>query len=146
MISVFATRLGLPICPTGIDTQKINGSALKTYGMAITGFWIQDKSGRARFVKETFLLADTSIEIVSRMSFLALSNVDIQFDIESLTWRSYSVAEALPTARRVEIIDKHEFAEAILDDKSEIFVVHVIAMEALDPAIHLSRAPLLAVL
>ena len=88
------------------------------------------------------------MKVVLGMPFLALSNADIQFGAEKLTWRSYTVAEALPTARRVELIDKHEFAKAALGENSETFVVHVAALEAPEPAmsIHPSRAPLLAAL
>ena len=85
MTPAFAARLGLSVRPTGIGAQKIDGSALRTYGMAIAGFSIQDKSGRAQFFEETFLLADTSMEVVLGMPFLALSNADIQFDTESFT-------------------------------------------------------------
>ena len=37
-------------------------------------------------------------------------------------------AEALPTTRRVEIIDKREFAAAALNIDDETFVVHVAAL------------------
>lgn len=82
------------------------------------------------------------------MSFLILSNIDIQLRAKKLTWRSYTSAKALPTARGVEIIDKHKFAKAALDKNSETFVIHVPALEVLQPAmlIHFSRAPLLAAL
>ena len=53
------------------------------------------------------------------MPFLTLSNADIQFAEKELTWRSYTVAEALPTTKRVEIIDKKEFAKAALDENVE---------------------------
>ena len=56
--------------------------------MVIAGFSIQDKIGKIRFFEETFLLLDTSMEVVLGMLFLALNNTDIQFDIESFTWRS----------------------------------------------------------
>ena len=80
--------------------------------------------------------------MVLGMPFLALSNVDIQFDKKELTWRSYTAAEALPTTKRVEIIDKKEFAKAALDAESETFVVHVAALEAplSGMTIHPSRA------
>ena len=84
------------------------------------------------------------MEVVLRIPFIALRNADIQFDIKSLTSESYSAAEALPTARRVELINKHEFAQTTLDERSKTFVVHVVAMEALDLAIHPSQALLLA--
>ena len=93
--------------------------------MAIATFSIQDKSGRARFLEEIFLLADTSMEVVLEMLFLALNNADIQFYPESFTWRSYGIAEVLPTTRRVERIDKHNFTKIALDKNSEMFVVHV---------------------
>ncbi len=72
------------------------------------------------------------------MHFLALNNADFQFSAEKLTWKTYTVAEALPTTSRVELIDKREFVRAALDENSETFVVHVSALEA--TTIHPSRA------
>ena len=128
MNPAFAAMLGLSIRLKGMGAQKIDGFALKTYSMTIAGFSIQDKSGRARFFEETFLLADTSMKVVLGMSFLALSNVNIQFDTESFMWRSYSAAEALLTNRRVEMIDKHDFDKAALDENFETFVVRIAAL------------------
>ena len=125
MNPAFADKLGLSISPTGIGAQKIDSSALKPYGMTIAGFSIQDKLGRARFFEKTFLLADTSMEVVLRMPFLTFSNVDIQFDTKSFIQRSYSAAEALPTPRLVELIDQYDFAKAALNKNSETFVVHI---------------------
>ena len=42
--------------------------------MIIAGFSIQDKTGKIRFFEENFISADTKIEIVIGMSFLALTN------------------------------------------------------------------------
>ena len=64
MTPVLAAKLGLSTQPTNVGAQKIDGSALKTYVMTIAGFSIQDKSRRALFFEETFLLADTSMEVV----------------------------------------------------------------------------------
>ena len=64
------------------------------------------------------------------MSFLTLSNTDIQFAEKELTWRSYSAVEALLTTKRIEFIGKKKFAKAALDEESETFVVHVAALEA----------------
>ena len=86
------------------------------------------------------------MKLILGMPFLAFSNGDIQFDTESFTWRSYSTAKALPTARRIELIDKYEFTKAALDKNSETFVVHVTALEALEPIVYPFRASLLAAL
>lgn len=45
--------------------------------MVIARFSIQDKLGKIRFFEGTFLLADTSIEMVLGILFLALSNANI---------------------------------------------------------------------
>ncbi len=62
------------------------------------------------------------------------------FGAEKLTWRSYTIAEALPTTSRVELIDKREFVKAALDKNSETFVVHVSALEATENSIYPSQA------
>ena len=98
----FAAQLGLIPRPINVGAQKIDGSTLETYGMASARFSLQDSLGRVRFFEETFLLADISMEVVLRMPFLSFNNADFLFSAEELTWRSYTVAEALPTAKQVE--------------------------------------------
>ena len=47
------------------------------------------------------------------------------------TCNFYTTAKALPTIKRVELINKKEFAKAALDAKSETFIMHIAALEAL---------------
>ena len=75
------------------------------------------------------------------MPFLTLSNADVQFVEKELTWRSYTTAEALPTTKRVELINKKEFAKAALDENSETFVVHVASLSSTPLDVHPSRRP-----
>ena len=70
------------------------------------------------------------------MPFLTLSNADIKFAQKKLTWRSYLIAEALPTTKRVELIDKKKFAKTALDENIEAFVMHVIFLSLNSMAIH----------
>ena len=73
------------------------------------------------------------------MLFLTLSKANIRFAERKLVWRIYTAAEALPTTRRVEIIDKREFTAAALNVDDEIFMVHVAALaEPTTIAIHSS--------
>ena len=111
--------------------------------MVLANFRMEDKLGRTRFFQETFLLADISAEVVLGMPFLTLSNADVQFVEKELTWRSYTTAEALPTTKRVELINKKEFAKAALDKKSETFVIHMAALN-LTPGIHPDKAAQIA--
>ena len=143
MTPAYASRLGLRVHRTDIGAQKIDGSTLETFGMVLASFQVEDKLGRARFFQETFLLANISAEVVLGMPFLTLSNADVQFVEKELTWRSYTTAKALPTTKQVEIINKKEFAKAALDEKSEIFVVHVASLN-LTPGINLDRAAQIA--
>ncbi len=86
MTLAFAAKLGLRARPTNVGAQKIDGSPLEIHDMALTRFSIQDSLERVRFFEETFLLADTSMVVVLRMSFLSISNANIEFaELEKLT-------------------------------------------------------------
>ena len=96
--------------------------------MVIAGFQVINKLVRVRFSQETFLLANTTIEMVLGMPSLTLSNAHIQFAEKELTWRSYTTKKALPITRWIELINKKKFAKAALDENLETFVVHVASL------------------
>ena len=121
----YTSKLGLKVYHTDVGAQKINDSIFEIFRMVLANFQVEDKLGRARFFQETFLLADISMEVVLGILFLTLSNADVQFVEKEFIWRSYTTAKALLTTKRVELINKKEFAKAALDKNSEIFVVHV---------------------
>ena len=62
------------------------------------------------------------------MYFLTLSNADVQFLEKKLIWRSYIIAKALPSTKRVELINKKEFAKVKLDENFKTFVIHVASL------------------
>ena len=70
-------------------------------------------------------MADTKFEVILRMPFLKISNVDMSFGEETLTWRTYTTNKALPTTKQVQIVNPKEFVIAALDVDSKMFVVHV---------------------
>ena len=81
-----------------------------------------------------FLLADTTIEIVLKMLFLALSNADVEFtELGKFTWRSYITVRITSW---IKLIDKKEFAKTALNENSETFMVYV-AVPKVEPLIHL---------
>ena len=85
MNSAYAEKLDLRMRKINVGAQKIDGSSLNTFGMVITSFQVQDKLGRARLFQETFLVADTRMDVVLGIPFLTLSNADIQFAEGDLT-------------------------------------------------------------
>lgn len=85
IISVYTAKLGLRSGLTNIDTQKIHGTTLKIYGIVSASFLPQDRLGKIWFFEETFLLANTSMEVVLEMLFLFFSNTDFQFDVKKHT-------------------------------------------------------------
>ena len=121
----FAKELGLPIRPTDVGAQKIDGTTLETYRMVVAAFLIEDKANQVRFFKETFLVANVTPKVVFGMPFLTLSGTDVDFLGRELRWRTYSTKETFPTTRRVELVGKKEFAAAALDPKHETYVVYV---------------------
>ena len=121
----FAWKLGLKVQKTNVGAQKIDGSALETFGMVIADFQVEDKANRPRFFQETFLVANTKFEVILGMLFLKISNMDMLFGEKTLTWKTYITNKALPTTEWVQIINKKDFVIAALDANSETFVVHV---------------------
>ena len=85
MTPAYASKLGLQIHRTNIGAQKIDGSTLKTFGMVLASFQVEDKLRKAQFFQKTFLLADISAEVVLDMPFLTFSNTDVQFVEKELT-------------------------------------------------------------
>ncbi len=111
MTPAYTVELGLTAWKTSVGAQKIDGLPLETYGMASASFLLQNSLRRVRFFEETFLLADTSMEVVLGMPFLSLSNADVKFaEVGKLTWRLSTTVNALPTTSQIELIDKREFA------------------------------------
>ena len=70
-------------------------------------------------------MANTSVEVVLGMVFLALSKVKVDFAERELTWKAYTIAKVLLTTKRVQIISPKEFAKAALDPDQEAFVVYI---------------------
>ncbi len=77
-------QLGLKICKTNVEAQKIDGTTLETYGMVVFTFSVSDKNGRERFFGESFLLANVRPDIVLGMPFLNMSNTDVNFQARDL--------------------------------------------------------------
>lgn len=148
MIPAYTAKLGLSTRKTSVRAQIINGLPLETYGVASARISIQNSLGRVWFFEKTFLLADTSIEVVLRICFLSLNNADVKFaELGELTWRTYAATEALSTISRVEFINKRKFAKAALHANLETFVIYMSALEATKgPTIHLSWAAQITVL
>ena len=121
----FAKELSLPIRPTDVGTQKIDGTTPETYGMVVAAFLLEDKANWVKLFEETFLMANVSPEVGLGMSFLTLSGADVDFLGHELWWRTYTTKKALPTTKRVELVGKKEFAAATLDPEYETYVVHI---------------------
>lgn len=56
----FNIKLRLVTRPTNIGTQKIDNTYIQMYSMIIAGFSLQDSWEKIWFIKQIFLLADTS--------------------------------------------------------------------------------------
>ena len=125
MSPAYAKKLGLKTRKTNVRAQKIDGSAFETFGMVIADFQVEDKGSRPRFFQETFLVANTKFEMVLGMLFLKISNADVAFGEETLTWKSYTTNKALPTTKQVQLVNPKEFVIAALDVDSKTFIVHV---------------------
>ena len=64
--------------------QKIDNTTLKTYRIIVFTFFILDKDGKKRFFENSFLLTEVKSDIVLGISFLIISNIDIDFQARDL--------------------------------------------------------------
>ena len=70
------------------------------------------------------------MDVVLSMHFCILNNADVQFAKKKLSWRTYTIEEALSTTRRIKIIDQKKLAKATLDKDVETIVVHVSSLRS----------------
>ena len=77
--STLARKLGLPVRPTNVGAQKIDGTMLDIFRMVVTAFSMTAETNRVRFFEETFLVANISLEVVLGILFLTLSGADVDF-------------------------------------------------------------------
>ena len=127
MRPAYAAKLSLSVRKTEAGAQNIDKLPLETFGMVIAGSQTQDKLKKVQFFQETFLSANTSMEVVPGMPFLTPKSTALRFGEKELVWSTYTAAETLPATRIVEIIDK-KFAAAALNRHDEGFVVHISAI------------------
>ena len=133
----YIKKLGLHIQKTNVGAQKIEGSALKIFGMIIADFQVKDKGGKPRFFQETVLVTNIKFEVILRMLFLKISNANMAFDEGTLTWMSYTTNKVLPTTKQVQLVDPKKFVIVALNVDSETFVVAIGEREKMP--MHLKR-------
>lgn len=114
--------------------------------MIITSFLIEDKERISCFFEETFLLADTSMEVVLRTLFLTLSLVKIDFTSQYFNWRTYITTKVLPIMRHVKLIGKKKFVAITLNLNNEAFIIVHVAFIDKDSDVHLLYRAQIAVL
>lgn len=84
MNSAYTKKPGVRVRQTNVRAQRIDGFHINSFGMVIAGFSLQNHLQKVRFFQETFLVADTRMEVVLGMLFLTLSNADIWFAEQEL--------------------------------------------------------------
>lgn len=79
------------------------------------------------------------MEVILGILFLSFSNANVKFtgSWDKRIYKSYIVAKFLSTTSWVKFIDTKEFTKAPLNKNSEIFVIYILALEAIERLIHL---------
>lgn len=70
-------------------------------------------------------MAKNRIKMVLGMSFFTFSKANIRFAKKKLVWRAYSSVKTLFITQKIKIIDRKEFATAILIEKNKMFVINI---------------------
>ena len=86
---------------------------------------MENEKKRSQFFKETFLLADINMNVVLKMSFLILSNVEIEFTSHHIYRTIYTIAKTLLIKKQIELIGKKKFVATAFDLDDEVFIIYV---------------------
>lgn len=78
--------------------------------------------------------------------FLTLSNIDIRFAEKKLIWTTYITVKALPSTRKIELINNKNFAQTALDKDVKLFIVYVSFLSRGSMTIHSSWQAQIALL
>lgn len=76
------------------------------------------------------------MDMTLEISFITLSNIEINFHDWKLNWRSYITTEVLPITKQIKLIRKKMFVISALNLRDEAFVVHITFISS-DTNIHL---------
>lgn len=79
MSQALAHQLGFKTRKINIGIQKIDNTILEIYKIVLSTLSILDKDSKEKFFKEILLLADIKSNIVLKMPFLNMSNINIDF-------------------------------------------------------------------
>lgn len=67
--------------------------------MIVASFQIQSQQKKIGFFLKTFLITDINMDIVLKMPFFTIRNINIQFDKVQFIWSSYTISEILLTTK-----------------------------------------------
>ena len=65
------------------------------------------------------------MNIILRISFFTLSNIEINFVICHIHCKTYTTTKALPTTRQFELIQKKKYVAIAFNLENEVFVVYI---------------------
>lgn len=133
MTPAYAAKLCPKVQKINIRAQKIDSSTLDIFEIVLANFQVEERLGKTRFIQKTFLIVNTTLEVIFKILFLIFSNINIQFTQEELIQRSYTTKKALPTTNQVEFINKKEFAKLNV----EVLVVFMFSLSL--ESIHLDK-------
>ena len=86
---------------------------------------MENKASKTKFFQEIFLVANTKFEVILKMPFLKISNVDVSFGKRILMWKSCITNKALFITKQVQIVNPKKFIIVALNINNKMFMVHV---------------------
>lgn len=65
----YGQELDFKIWKTNIETHKIDGSILETFGLIIADFQIKNKVNKPQYFSKTFFMVNTKVEVILKITF-----------------------------------------------------------------------------
>lgn len=84
MTLAYATKLNLIVQKTSVEAHKIDGLSLEIFSIVVASFLLKNSQDKDQFFPKTFLLGDTSMEVILGMLFWSSAIQIFSFVMKSL--------------------------------------------------------------
>lgn len=75
------------------------------------------------------MLINININVILGIIFFIYLDINVQFARKKLIEKNYMTVEALPTIKKLELINKKEFVIVVLNINIKIFVIYVLILK-----------------
>lgn len=115
----------------------MNNISMKTFEIVITMFISENIEGKSCFFRKTFLLTNFRIDVVLRITFLNLDNIEMNFLELGIFLKINALIKATLKIKQVKLVRKKDFIIVVLNLEKKTDIVYIASIASFDSYVHL---------